>query len=198
MGSSPRMRGAQTRQNSNRIYQRIIPADAGSTRRTTCPHSPRPDHPRGCGEHLVCSCVDNLYYGSSPRMRGAPRLIGASMTIAGIIPADAGSTVRRVLHQLLQEDHPRGCGEHGSGSSACFSSSGSSPRMRGAPRLGQVLSGLAGIIPADAGSTHTEHTYGHMWWDHPRGCGEHHSLLCSSRKRPGSSPRMRGAQEENE
>ena len=53
LGSSPRMRGAPRCSTVRSYTQRIIPADAGSTRSPvglTC----RPkDHPRGCGEHTV-------------------------------------------------------------------------------------------------------------------------------------------------
>ena len=51
--------------------------------------------------------------------------------------------------------------------------SGSSPRMRGAPRAPRVEEAVRGIIPAYAGST------AHQGWpffagrDHPRVCGEH-------------------------
>ena len=30
----------------------------------------------------------------------------------GIIPADAGSTGQSLVTSLVDEDHPRGCGEH--------------------------------------------------------------------------------------
>ena len=50
-GSSPRMRGAPAHAHAHHRHQRIIPADAGSTRfsppKTLC----LGDHPRGCGEH---------------------------------------------------------------------------------------------------------------------------------------------------
>ena len=70
-GSSPRMRGA--RPGGMRSYEqdRIIPADAGSTRcwfaRVRCTR----DHPRGCGEHRVHGHQSHGMQGSSPRMRGA-------------------------------------------------------------------------------------------------------------------------------
>ena len=54
----------------------------------------------------------------------------------GIIPADAGSTCRRSCRTVLIRDHPRGCGEHITDSDGEMDLTGSSPRMRGALRLG--------------------------------------------------------------
>ena len=50
-GSSPRMRGALDPQYLTIATARIIPADAGSTRRYLERHYEQTDHPRGCGEH---------------------------------------------------------------------------------------------------------------------------------------------------
>ena len=50
------MRGAPI---DNRIplsYERIIPADAGSTNREIARISISRDHPRGCGEHQTMEC----------------------------------------------------------------------------------------------------------------------------------------------
>ena len=70
-----------------------------------------------------------------------------------IIPADAGSTDTDITVRIYNEDHPRGCGEHGVGVQDRDRHRGSSPRMRGA-RLHQGPEHLhRGIIPADAGST---------------------------------------------
>ena len=71
-GSSPRMRGALPDNVAGDDSQRIIPADAGSTVRTT--------HSRQAG------------LGSSPRMRGAQNLNTGLARMVRIIPADAGST----------------------------------------------------------------------------------------------------------
>ena len=70
--------------------------------------------------------------GSSPRMRGAQTLSRTFASFAGIIPADAGSTMGRRGSHSLTKDHPRGCGEHQGGASSLANLAGSSPRMRGA------------------------------------------------------------------
>ena len=106
-------------------------------------------------------------------MRGARTRAVNRRNPVGIIPADAGSTLAPRQYLLGQQDHPRGCGEHGYGRSLNRPVSGSSPRMRGAR--------------TDAWRTRMPPR------DHPRGCGEH--PVMDLRKPPGlgSSPRMRGA-----
>ena len=93
-GSSPRMRGAPTWPSPPPLSPRIIPASAGSTHDSSLGPSFRQDHPRGCGEHPVTP--DNIvgYTGSSPRMRGALGQRYAYPVKHGIIPADAGSTLK--------------------------------------------------------------------------------------------------------
>ena len=46
-------------------------------------------------------------------MRGALVLALIAGLALGIIPADAGSTQVRTILVADDEDHPRGCGEHG-------------------------------------------------------------------------------------
>ena len=70
-GSSPRMRGAPGPDPVRPRPIRIIPADAGSTRRRACPSWWSADHPRGCGEHNMLVDPVPRVPGSSPRMRGA-------------------------------------------------------------------------------------------------------------------------------
>ena len=65
-------------------------------------------------------------------MRGAPEPAGNAIAKAGIIPADAGSTVNNDQGRVADQDHPRGCGEHSPSASALCMIWGSSPRMRGA------------------------------------------------------------------
>ena len=69
-GSSPRMRGAQFMARFLPLTLGIIPADAGSTPRRRGRCIRRPDHPRGCGEHVFGAFGSRDTRGSSPRMRG--------------------------------------------------------------------------------------------------------------------------------
>ena len=126
-------------------------------------------------------------------MRGAPLPPGEEPGLPWIIPADAGSTTCVSRLQLLDEDHPRGCGEHQRWIVGMPTREGSSPRMRGALMRRSDTRGHRRIIPADAGSTLA---WGRPWTstgDHPRGCGEHPKTGAVSYERDGSSPRMRGA-----
>ena len=151
----------------------IIPAYAGSTDRWLCTLGSNRDHPRVCGEHPQLTAGDVQKAGSSPRMRGAPAIDRRRRAEGGIIPAYAGSTPPYLGQARGRRDHPRVCGEHSMSPSAHSFSSGSSPRMRGAPHAGFAPVDDLGIIPAYAGSTEGQ------WcmpdWD------------------SGSSPRMRGA-----
>ena len=56
---------------ARRLRLRIIPADAGSTPKKDEAAFLYPDHPRGCGEHIMCILYLASGLGSSPRMRGA-------------------------------------------------------------------------------------------------------------------------------
>ena len=111
-GSSPRMRGARWCRVGHDAYERIIPADAGSTSVAGSVGDDKPDHPRGCGEHLEDQSWRLVPVGSSPRMRGAPRRRRRFRVGGRIIPADAGSTENDVMGLAFYWDHPRGCGEH--------------------------------------------------------------------------------------
>ena len=106
-------------------------------------------------------------------MRGARRDRASLSTVAGIIPAYAGSTLPGIAAAAGIKDHPRVCGEHNNPTILTISSVGSSPRMRGAP------------LDDDR----------HMVFerDHPRVCGEHYMIEEMAACREGSSPRMRGA-----
>ena len=187
------MRGAHA--DGHRLDQPagIIPADAGSTRSSSSLVSSYGDHPRGCGEHQQGRFLPRLPVGSSPRMRGAPGPGMNECSGQGIIPADAGST-RHGNHFLrMEKDHPRGCGEHLLNVPYFGLKQGSSPRMRGAQKVPANMPLVVGIIPADAGSTLQQIQIAAQDKDHPRGCGEHRGNLGGRYRKPGSSPRMRGA-----
>ena len=101
----------------------------------------------------MIACAYALSIGSSPRMRGALLVQAERADQVGIIPADAGSTMRWNGRNRQNKDHPRGCGEHSSNVLSMLGDKGSSPRMRGARIPVFAFQLLVGIIPADAGST---------------------------------------------
>ena len=158
VGSSPRMRGAQPRDGSQRRARGIIPAYAGSTCRLLLVLWRSRDHPRVCGEHLMSHPPAPLMPGSSPRMRGAQFFISQGGKNRGIIPAYAGSTEIANPGNANYRDHPRVCGEHRRAAFRILAAQGSSPRMRGAHHDSSYYKKSDGIIPAYAGSTAAR------WW----------------------------------
>ena len=133
----------------------IIPADAGNTSSASMVMNVLKDHPRGCGEHLRAACLEESPAGSSPRMRGTRRDKRRKRDRFRIIPADAGNTARCHACEGQGRDHPRGCGEHPRVRVERCGDEGSSPRMRGTPSCSVIFTNLVGIIPADAGNTHS-------------------------------------------
>ena len=98
----------------------------------------------------------------------------------------------------MPSDHPRGCGEHYALFLFKDGEEGSSPRMRGAPILYTFGPVPRRIIPADAGSTSYRIKVVVQGQDHPRGCGEHSIGSLGTCGFRGSSPRMRGARQDND
>ena len=152
-GSSPHVRGALRRVRHRGEAPGIIPACAGSTLpESRCSALPW-DHPRMCGEHKDRYHRYLPHEGSSPHVRGALYRLDYIGYGIGIIPACAGSTMKRVIAQCESRDHPRMCGEHLRGSQSNYVN--------------------VGIIPACAGSTTGTCRSCPSLRDHPRMCGEH-------------------------
>ena len=94
-GSSPHVRGAHGRAHGYVPIIGIIPACAGSTERHSYKMRVPGDHPRMCGEHAVTAVSLVCAKGSSPHVRGAQGDKTLSLITTGIIPACAGSTLRK-------------------------------------------------------------------------------------------------------
>jgi len=159
-GSSPRARGALPLSAGGFSEPGIIPACAGSTVPRGAWPGPHGDHPRVRGEHCRPRPRPGHDPGSSPRARGAPSRRRSSTHALGIIPACAGSTVDPYDSPRRIWDHPRVRGEHRPVIGRPCGRAGSSPRARGAQRIGStsgiaagIIPACAGIIPACAGST---------------------------------------------
>ena len=111
-GSSPRMRGTQSRCRPCMRRTGIIPAYAGNTPSPRFSRFRPRDHPRVCGEHGFIGYLISLVSGSSPRMRGTLNKTLDDLEKQGIIPAYAGNTTARAISAQEGRDHPRVCGEH--------------------------------------------------------------------------------------
>ncbi len=111
-GSPPRMRGKRLRVALDAVGQGITPADAGKTNILGVIELEDEDHPRGCGENGIGDSAIFMKAGSPPRMRGKQVFEFVTVRFFRITPADAGKTLRVFGFKLLDEDHPRGCGEN--------------------------------------------------------------------------------------
>ena len=191
-GSSPRVRGTQSRSHASVTPERFIPAGAGNTAYREQSAVRGPVHPRGCGEHANLRAELSNPNGSSPRVRGTRRRCGDALEDVRFIPAGAGNTRDIPARRLLGAVHPRGCGEHcieHCGDPIC---AGSSPRVRGTLRGFRSRRAEARFIPAGAGNTCRRDARLSHSTVHPRGCGEHCPASCGWLSGPGSSPRVRG------
>ena len=89
-------------------------------------------------------------------------------------------------------------GEHTALSDEEKTAAGSSPRARGALRITVNCKDCERIIPACAGSTASWPRKSPGIWDHPRVRGEHIEATLEALKLEGSSPRARGAPDQDQ
>ena len=91
-GSSPRVRGKQSRRGPRNRIRGLIPACAGKTARSRERARDRWAHPRVCGENFATALTWYAFEGSSPRVRGKQLLQITHRIDSGLIPACAGKT----------------------------------------------------------------------------------------------------------
>ena len=173
-GSSPRVRGTPVNVRDDAHLARIIPACAGNSTLRVRRLLSLPDHPRVCGELAILSKEYGGKGGSSPRVRGTRWFDDPCRGLLRIIPACAGNSI---------PPRPSGCG-----------SPGSSPRVRGTRKAINKLVASGRIIPACAGNSASRMGMDGEPTDHPRVCGELPWGRTKTRRRGGSSPRVRGTQ----
>ena len=153
LGSSPRVRGTRAGRVVAGAGDRFIPACAGNTSALPARSSPASVHPRVCGEHAQDAGSIIPESGSSPRVRGTHHPQSVIPVHERFIPACAGNTSPAETSQEYTPVHPRVCGEHISDSRETVGRTGSSPRVRGTPRVLQRPAQHDRFIPACAGNT---------------------------------------------
>ena len=184
------MRGKAKELPPRQCYLGITPAYAGKSFATDSLLTGSQDHPRVCGEKIVCYHYMLCHSGSPPRMRG--KVCVCVCVCVWITPAYAGKSTLQLSFPWLQQDHPRVCGEKLHTCGRCGCQGGSPPRMRGKVKLRPSPAGGGRITPAYAGKRRRGACSGPPVWDHPRVCGEKYIVLLTTISVWGSPPRMRG------
>ena len=110
-GSSPRLRGTHSRRPGALFGLRFIPAFAGNAWSAGARPGRWPVHPRVCGERTGDGSWQSRPPGSSPRLRGTPRLRHGPQFSGRFIPAFAGNAVPDKTSRSTLPVHPRVCGE---------------------------------------------------------------------------------------
>ena len=192
VGSSPRVRGTGFHDVVSFLNHRFIPACAGNSTDLSLRGLNPPVHPRVCGEQYAESDVDQVLFGSSPRVRGTEPPGRMLHCLRRFIPACAGNRPRATPHATSMTVHPRVCGEQASAIVQTVLRYGSSPRVRGTEPSSRHILFRHRFIPACAGNS-----FGYQCWQlqnavHPRVCGEQGQRSNLLSFQTGSSPRVRG------
>ena len=190
------MRGKLSNRHASSCLLRITPAYAGKTSPTANTLSPKPDHPRVCGENPVLHDFRAVGTGSPPRMRGKLSFSRSLLGVTRITPAYAGKTANAAATAKWHRDHPRVCGENRGSERIMHWATGSPPRMRGKQAEVDGMAVEYRITPAYAGKTSCHGLHASDRRDHPRVCGENHGALRAGLYPEGSPPRMRGKRKE--
>ena len=125
-------------------------------------------------------------------MRGKESFEEHGFVIGGITPACAGKSRATAAQQRAGRDHPRVCGEKLIASKRETLCTGSPPRVRGKAFIAEIRTRAVRITPACAGKRTDIARAARPVWDHPRVCGEKIQCPLSTRRCPGSPPRVRG------
>ena len=110
-GSPPRMRGKACLKRPSGPGLRITPAYAGKSRLAVRQRVSGRDHPRVCGEKQKHGRKKQYGLGSPPRMRGKEINTEKGPSEPRITPAYAGKSLLVCHAVVIQQDHPRVCGE---------------------------------------------------------------------------------------
>ena len=155
-GTSPRVRGKRVDRRRGNVPGGYIPACAGETETASGAVTMTRVHPRVCGGNLLAFFDGVPGDGTSPHVRGKPRISLLLDLAGGYIPACAGETRPRRGDQSMRRVHPRMCGGNHSKRASHQGREGTSPHVRGKPRGSDEPRGLRGHIPACAGETQAQ------------------------------------------
>ena len=186
------MRGRQALPNCRAVLPRTTPAHAGKTVAAVTASRRIRDHPRACGEDMMCRPCWRRLRGPPPRMRGRHHSCASPRPGSGTTPAHAGKTVGHMPAALSKRGHPRACGEDSFCACSASHAFGPPPRMRGRLLLRRQCEVTHGTTPAHAGKTIWRWRCRASYWDHPRACGEDTYREPELFGRGGPPPRMRG------
>ena len=145
-----------------------------------------------CGEQVPWASGKYGPKGSPPRVRGTDGYMLHMRRKERITPACAGNRTGIPTGTWKGKDHPRVCGEQGSGKRPGKTALGSPPRVRGTAPLPFRRGLRAGITPACAGNRSYPLSRHTLAQDHPRVCGEQAVKMPRGLPVPGSPPRVRG------
>ena len=191
-GSSPLARGLLGHLEGDVVIQGIIPARAGFTPRRVGDGGGAQDHPRSRGVYPPPAAGSRPWWGSSPLARGLHYVLTWEGLRRRIIPARAGFTSRHLGPDPRIQDHPRSRGVYHPLRPASDNVSGSSPLARGLLTWETFDERTRGIIPARAGFTPEQVSYGGLATDHPRSRGVYPCADSAGSPSSGSSPLARG------
>ena len=186
------MRGTVSIASRKSYATRITPARAGNRWSCRRPWWTRWDHPRACGEQLWSGYWSHRTRGSPPRVRGTVRIFTSRYNALRITPARAGNSLVFPRCRTTGEDHPRACGEQGTGGMYLYRVIGSPPRVRGTVVSLYSYPNSPRITPARAGNRFASSHYNFSAMDHPRACGEQAYSRVNATFFTGSPPRVRG------
>jgi hypothetical protein len=162
------------------------------------PPSPRPVHPRACGDLEPAELGESSIDGSSPRLRGSLLPADHHHVGARFIPAPAGISPGRAPGRRTPSVHPRACGDLIRFNKTDTPYYGSSPRLRGSRPPQQRYCMNARFIPAPAGISRTTPLAGPGRTVHPRACGDLGHREVGEPRTLGSSPRLRGSRRDRQ
>ena len=170
----------------------ITPAGAGKTLLFFGGQCVVRDHPRRCGENVYLQANWLHCRGSPPQVRGKRDIQAECADGRGITPAGAGKTIAVNSLRSQVRDHPRRCGENLVFCHGRLCAAGSPPQVRGKPVIIDELQLSDGITPAGAGKTTDYCSCNNIHKDHPRRCGENHTMRDVLHRESGSPPQVRG------